>query len=94
MKKEDILPVGDQVFFEIVSAERKTDAGLVLPGAEDANSPVVGKVLKTGPSAAEYLDAKILLARGVSFPVPLGGYASSDKAYLVDKKYILATVSA
>lgn len=95
MKKEDVNPVGDQLFFEIIVAERTTEAGLVLPGAEDEYSPVIGKLLKVAPNVTDFSPGqKIMLSRGVSFKVPLGGYASKDAAYLVDKKYILATLAS
>jgi len=96
MKKEDIRPVGDQIYYEIISAERTTDAGLVLPGVEDEYSPVIGRVISIGEQVDSNRFAtgvKILLSRGVSFKVPLGGFASKDAAFLVDKKYVLAMVN-
>lgn len=92
--KENIKPLGSMILYEPVVDDRKTEGGLFLPGDNDADTLVVGKVLRVGPDVAPVgFSDKILLSRGVSTKVPLGDAACRDFVCLVDQKYVLAIVN-
>ena len=97
VNKEDVKPIGDFILYEVVVAERKTEAGLFLPGVEDAADPIIGRVIDVGQTVNNETmrvekGSKILLSRGVSTKIPIGTAASREAVMLVDKKYILAQV--
>jgi co-chaperonin GroES (HSP10) len=94
MKKNDIHPRNSQVLFEVVKVERVTPGGLVLPGNEDQEAPLVGRVLEVG-IAADCSDItvgkKILLPRGVSTRIPLS-QTGDEVVLLTDQRYIIANI--
>ena len=96
LAKEDIKPLGNMVLYEVIVEDRKTQAGLFLPGDADAETLIVGKVVEVGELVFEKTrikkEDKILLNRGVSTKVPLGDAVSKSFVCLVEDRHILAKV--
>jgi chaperonin GroES len=50
MKKETIMPLGDNILIEFAEAKKKTELGIYLPESSSKETPQEGKVVEIGES--------------------------------------------
>lgn len=88
-----LKPLLSRVMYEVVAAETKTEAGIILsPGLlDDNNNPVVGKVLDIGPDCTKVqIGSTILIDRGVSSRFIEGFGDKQVIRFFVEEKFVIA----
>lgn len=90
MKKEKIIPLGDNILIEFQEAKKKTETGIYLPETSSKETPQEGKIVAIGESK----DIKVKKGQTVIFRPYSGTDIKIDgKKYMILKNEdILAVI--
>ena len=85
----NLKPLSNHLFLEVVSEEKVTKSGLVLPETAEKEKPTMGSVVAVGPGKRKENGELIPLAVKVGDKVLFKKYGP-DEVELEGKKYLVA----